>query len=449
MERSIGTYRAFYFILGIALALLTVFTENKLWLAAFFGIFFVIFTFWHFEYSLMGFLMLVPLVPHAMWNNTYLVLGMVFYYGVYLLKYVVAKKETVNLKKYGISFFIFMAATVLGVLFSYQKADSLRIFLFFAASFLAVFLIAGTAKDRKTLEKYILFLFLGVVLTSLYAIYQGITGVAVDTTLVDTTLNTDMPGRVYSTFGNPNNYAEYLIMFLPFCFVFAINRKSGLQKVFYLFLFLLPVIALVLTLSRSSWIAFALSVFVFLAFKNWKIIPVAVLAFFCMLPFMPQYIITRLLTIGNMQDTSNSYRLYIWEGVLKMLKYYWATGIGLGPEAFHEIYPTYANLLANVAPHSHMLYLEIWIETGIVGVLSFFGILLGNVKRAVAGIFQTTDSRMKNILLAGVCAVIGICFIGFAEYIFFYPRVMFYFFVMLAFIIAAVNINRKKAQQEA
>ena len=39
-----------------------------------------------------------------------------------------------------------------------------------------------------------------------------------------------------------------------------------------------------------------------------------------MLPFIPQSIYNRILTIGNVKDSSSSYRITIWTGVLKMLK---------------------------------------------------------------------------------------------------------------------------------
>ena len=47
-------------------------------------------------------------------------------------------------------------------------------------------------------------------------------------------------------------------------------------------------------------------------------------------PFvLPQTILERFMSIGNMQDTSTSYRVYIWLGTIAMLKDYFFCGIGL------------------------------------------------------------------------------------------------------------------------
>ena len=44
--------------------------------------------------------------------------------------------------------------------------------------------------------------------TSLYAFYQRAVGVAVSSSLTDLELNKCVPGRVFSSFGNPNNYVS-------------------------------------------------------------------------------------------------------------------------------------------------------------------------------------------------------------------------------------------------
>ena len=38
--------------------------------------------------------------------------------------------------------------------------------------------------------------------------------------------NKDMPGRVFSTLGNPNNYAEFLVLFMPFAMSFVLGKKK-------------------------------------------------------------------------------------------------------------------------------------------------------------------------------------------------------------------------------
>ena len=120
-------------------------------------------------------------------------------------------------------------------------------------------------------------------------------------------------------------------------------------------MFLVLALCLVLTQSRGCWIGFMLSVVIFVTFyegKWWGFIPIVL----CILPFIiPQTIVDRIMSVGNMEDSSTSYRLYIWMGTLGMMKHYWLGGIGMGEAAFSQVYPFFS-YNAIIAPHSHNLF---------------------------------------------------------------------------------------------
>ena len=75
--------------------------------------------------------------------------------------------------------------------------------------------------------------------------------------------------------------------------------------------------------------------------------------------------INRFASIGNLGDSSTSYRVYIWMGTLAMLKDYWMCGIGPGDAAFNLVYPKYS-YSGIVAPHAHNLFLQIVCDAGVV-----------------------------------------------------------------------------------
>ena len=52
---------------------------------------------------------------------------------------------------------------------------------------------------------------------------------------------------------------------------------------------------------------------------------------------IPQTIVDRIMSVGNMEDSSTSYRVYIWMGTLGMMKHYWLGGIGMGEAAFSQV----------------------------------------------------------------------------------------------------------------
>lgn len=119
-------------------------------------------------------------------------------------------------------------------------------------------------------------------------------------------------------------------------------------------------------------------------------------------------------------------------------------GIGLGPSSFSIVYPPFAEARAAVAPHSHMLYLEILVEMGVVGLVSFVWFVCALVRRSGAAVHRAVQPEVKNMLIAGVSALSGIAFISMVEYVWFYPRVMFTFFVAAGLTMAMIRIAQRE-----
>ena len=118
--------------------------------------------------------------------------------------------------------------------------------------------------------------------------------------------------RVYSTLAHPNVLGEYLILVLPVAGIFMLRDKArNLSKWVYIAIFALLALCLVLTQSRGCWIGFVLSLVIFLTFYEgrwWAFIPVVVL----LLPLIvPETVVDRVMSIGNMEDSSTAYRVYI------------------------------------------------------------------------------------------------------------------------------------------
>jgi O-antigen ligase len=397
-------------------------------------------TFFNFELGLCLFLFGMAVIPHVLWNNLYSIAAITFYTMVYLIKIVTSDKYGFHLKVLDFFFLLFALTMILSSITSITPKDSLKTMLFYVTALLLVVILTNVINSRKSLDLIFITLFAAVVVTSVYAIYQGIVGVEVNASLTDIELNKGMPGRVYSTLENPNNYAEFLILLVPFCVAYVLNLRDKVKKVLFSAALILPIIALGLTYSRSGWIGFAIAVVVFVALKNWRLIPVIFVFGIIAIPFLPQSIMHRIMTIGNLQDTSNAYRIYIWKGVLDLMKDFWVTGIGVGPEPFSRVYANYAALEASKAAHSHMLFLEIWVEMGIAAFISFIWFLIRMVKRSLIYIYNGKDIYFTNILIAGIAALGGISFIGLVEYVWFYPRIMLTFWLVMGIMMTSLKL---------
>jgi O-antigen ligase len=191
----------------------------------------------------------------------------------------------------------------------------------------------------------------------------------------------------------------------------------------------LPLLAILLTYSRSGWIALAAAVVVYIALYNYRLFPVFFVGGAFALPFIPQSIYERILTIGNLNDSSSSYRMDIWTGCFEMLKKYWFTGIGLGPGAFARVFPEYAVGETTVVRHSHMQFMEMMVEGGVLLFIAYIALVFGLIRRSCVAAGKAGDSEIKHFAVASCASIAGITLIGLFEYCWFYPRVMFAFFI--------------------
>ena len=394
--------------------------------------------FLRYDFLFGAFLCCMFLCPHDFWSNTYALLAAA---GFLVLLFFAAARKRQALPDFtllSLPFFLFACACVLSLSFTRDLADSVRVLMFYLTAFLLCFLAAGAAADRKTLMTVLGFLYAAVVLTAVYAFVQRIMGVEVSSSYTDLSINTGVPGRVYSTLDNPNNYAEFLVLMTPLAAAWAINVKAKLGNLPLSFPLIcglvLPLGAILMTYSRSGWIALALAALVFVYFTDKKLIPVLFLLGVLCIPFLPDSVITRFLTLFNSADSSNNHRIHVWQGVLLLLRDNWSTGIGLGPNSFAEVYPLYARRLAmDGAPHSHMVYMELIVETGAFGFLSFMWFYLRTIRRAGARLAKRLDPFLRFALIGCLAALVGIAFSCLVEYVWYYPRVQFAFFLVCGF----------------
>lgn len=402
--------------------------------------------FLNYETLLGCFLLLMFIVPHAAWSNTYALLGAAALFVLYFLMVGARQRKLLYLHELGLPFFLFALSAVLGVVFSLDRQDSLRVFLLYLTAFLFFYILVADIRDQARLEKLMGFLYLAVVLTALYAIYQRFAGVSVSASLTDLSINKGVPGRVYASFDNPNNYSEFLVMMTPLAAVFAMRRKNPLLRAGLCCAMVFPIAALVMTYSRSGWLSILAACVIFVYYAEKKLLPLLFLIALAAIPFLPQSVMVRAASLFNSQDTSSMYRVYIWQGAIGMIKDYFLTGIGLGPGAFTQIYPFYANPHALLGvPHSHMVYMELILEFGLLGFLSFLWYMFRLWKNAAVALTRRAGGRTLQLALcACLASLVGISLNFAVEYVWFYPRTMFTYFILAGVATAAIQIGRPR-----
>jgi O-antigen ligase len=392
----------------------------------------------------LGVLLLVMLcAPHEVWNNTYGFLGVLLVTALFLVGCMGHSRQRFQAERLGPYMLLYAGFICYGLAASLSTALSMRFFLFHLTSFLIVLLMVSSIRSYRQLQLLVALVGAGLLVAAVYGCYQGHVGVAVVASQQDLSLNSGMPGRIYSFFDNPNNFAEILVMLTPLMLALLMNARTWRGKLLSLVVLGVSVAAIGFTYSRSGWIGLAGAVVLFFAFLNWRLVPLLLVVGIIALPFLPTSIYNRVLTIGNMQDTSTRYRFYIYEATGTLLKDYGLRGVGLGSDVMKQVFQNYSPMPdGNYPIHTHNNYLQMWGEVGILGLLSYLALILGQLKAGVKAYVQSTDRRVKRMLAAAVSALCGILVISLAEYTWFYPRNMFLFWFLFGVIAVCVKLAR-------
>jgi putative inorganic carbon (HCO3(-)) transporter len=314
---------------------------------------------------------------------------------------------------------------------SYTPANSVFALSIHIAYILFYFILVNTIKTRQQLYTLIALLVLSTTITSLYGLYQLKTVGATSEAWVDTTLFEDIKARVGSTFENPNVLGEYLVLIIPVAIAMLWGQRGWFSRLVTLGLAAIMILCLIYTYSRGAYIGLMLAFAMFAVLRDRRFVILGVIGLL-MLPFvLPPSVINRFASIGNLSDTSSSYRISVWLGSLKLVSDYWPSGIGLGLEPFKLIYPKYS-LNAAYAHHSHNIYIQLLIEMGIAGFLTFIAMIVVYYKTMLAGFYKTRDRFISTFMIAIASGMAGYLAQGVVENIWYNNRVLLTFWVMLA-----------------
>ena len=334
---------------------------------------------------------------------------------------------------------IFLAVLGFSTFTSFARGQSVMVFARYFVFLLFFIVIVNTLKTKKDIQNLLKIFVICGFFVALYGIAQYLFGFGVTQ---NAWLDKEMFAgqvRIYSTLENPNVLGEYLILAATLCLPFIFKRTThAFQRIAYSGMLGVMLVALLLTQSRGCYLGIIFAFMIFVSFSNGKLWVLAPLAFIGLLYVIPQSYIDRFMSIGNLNDSSSTYRLFIWLGTMGMLKDYWIFGIGLGEGAYNSIYPFYS-FNSVIAPHSHNLYLQILTECGIVGIAAFLGFLLSVCKRLINVCKDEKTDRFDYLIILGfIAAAGGFLLQSFFDYTFYNYRVMA-MFIMLCGILCAYS----------
>jgi len=328
---------------------------------------------------------------------------------------------------------------------SINLSGSLRDLAIYFFAFVLFFVLINQIESKKELKVFLNLLLLGAFFVSLYGIYQYLVGTPLPAGWVDVEQNPAIRTRVYSVFGNPNVLANYLVLLIPFSFALLLGTKKIAAKISYFALAAMLCLTLLLTFSRGGWLGLLVGLLVFALLKDRRMLILILIGLLAGAALLPDVFLQRLSTIGSPRDTSNAYRIRVWQESMGIVEDFPLTGVGLGHEAFMRIYPLYMLDREKSPFHTHNSYLQILVETGIIGLIVFLWLLASYFKRGLKAVASCRDQELKYLMIASMSATVGILTQGIGDVIIYLPKITILFWLNIALLFLCIKIAEQQA----
>jgi O-antigen ligase len=202
---------------------------------------------------------------------------------------------------------LFFTVLIYSTVTSYFIKDSISVLAVHGLFIAFYFVVVRTVDTKHKLYILMLLLIISGAITSLYGIYQYYTGGTSADAWIDKNMFEDIRSRVGATFSNPNILGEYLIMMIPLGLAALWYKKKPFYNIVFIGMLALMGVCMILTFSRGAWLGLLLAMVGFFVVRDKRMLAL-LLVVLIISPFvMPQSIMNRFTSIGNLQDTSSSY----------------------------------------------------------------------------------------------------------------------------------------------
>ncbi|MDO5302069.1 MAG: O-antigen ligase family protein [Tissierellia bacterium] len=358
-------------------------------------------------------------------------------FGLYLFRKITRRTGSFQIYSHEMIPLVYYVLMVVATFTSTLVMGSVRDLAIHTAGLTTMIMITDLVTTKERLYRVLGLLVVAVTLLSLYGIYQYVVGVDILREWVDTASNEAIRARAYSIFGNPNIFAEYLVIFTPLTVFLMWSSKRDKVKIFYALLFVVQVAALFMTMSRGGWIGLASAalMFIFLVRKRLLLFLLPVGAGATLL--LPQTFISRFLTIFNLKDSSTSYRFQIWDITMDVIADHFLVGVGLGHQPFKYTFETYIRTMPIF--HAHNSFIEIFAELGLSGFI-LFAIFMASIFALLYKYPLKSQWENRRLLGAALTAsFFGMLVHGMFENIFYMTKITLSFWILLSLLYVLVR----------
>ena len=365
--------------------------------------------------------------------DTYVFFVILILFEVWWLIERYKKKGRITPTDFDIPVMVFLLACMLSFINSKAVEQSLFMFKGILAGAIIFYLLNDRfLNDRKALQKFVYFFLAGATLTAAIGLLQYTTGwpkgfIGVPGVHYAPAGDT-FYARISSTMQHPNILGQLLVLAFFTNLGIILEKKDWLLKKAYNYISsAIIILCLIFTYSRSAWLACILGLIALLILKfkeNKKVLITIVIILLVAGALLYQPVLDRIKSSTG-DDLSIVSRLEAWKSSWLMFKDYPLTGMGL-----NTFFINYSSYKTPGAPFlmadAHNTFINLAVETGILGLASFFWILVL--------CFKTCFKKSGFCLALGV-AVFALLIAGMFENLFFDTRVttlMWVFFALIS-----------------
>ncbi|MFA5859739.1 MAG: O-antigen ligase family protein [Elusimicrobiota bacterium] len=270
------------------------------------------------------------------------------------------------------------------------------------------------------------------------ALFAGIAGIA-SYILTPVTFGLH---RAVGTYDQPNALATYLNITMPLTLVFMWDKK-WIEKLVIAVSLVIQLVAMVLTLSRGSWLALGVALFfVGLIKYTWRTVVIAGLLIILGLTFSPDIVMDRVKSSFNKFDSSIQARLLYMNTAFVMAADNPLTGVGSGN--FQYVSTRYNNG-AEFPEMVHNIMLQIFAEQGIPGLIAYIWMYLAVLYFWISKYEWMNENELQVIWLGVLGCIISVFVsIQFGDPFVHGIKELYIFTFALPFIIYANALNSEK-----
>lgn len=257
---------------------------------------------------------------------------------------------------------------------------------------------------------------------------------------------------VYMTLEGRSHKKEKEIRRIRDIFIhFDQTDPNRFKRYLMIFIFVILFVTLILTASRGGIISIAIALIIMnllLCIKYRRVVWIFLsLAISCLIIIYGTYIgLDR--TLKSFQNIEVSFwiRNEISHASLELINEYPLFGTGLG--TFEEVFrKVQCSLYNTVIDHAHNDWIELWVETGLIGLLlvisSFLMILISSIKKWQ----RSEDSYRVGMGIGGIGALISLGLHSFTDFNMHIPANALTLAVVLAITINVLSPKRRKVKQ--